>query len=307
MDDKEFIERLSDSVKNVATRADVLAVRQYSLDDMEQRTRQLLHRTAEVFDLPLKRSDKVVQQDRTLFRLSSGARAVVYHASGAMRLVTGIEPMGSLFKNIEEREDLTQLVEDTVGRLKLDEWLNPKEFLKFERLWQIKAAAASPKGELIQPVLCRVVGAYRHFVSELPVWGGASLSVKLAGEGNLDSLTIQMRETTGEVIDQAEIFRPDQAARQVLLQLSGLMGSLQIPVSEVAVPRSFEFGYLSFPKRKAQRLLAPVYVATIETQGEERQGYVFAVPATERAYIPLELNGIEARPTRSRKALRQVG
>jgi hypothetical protein len=54
--------------------------------------------------------------------------------------------------------------------------------------------------------------------------------------------------------------------------------------------------------------LAPVYVTAIQIAGQEAQAYVFAVPATERSYLPLAREGKEppippirrvARPTRS--------
>jgi hypothetical protein len=308
MSEKELIKRMVDGAKEVPARADIFAVRRYSLNEMERRAKQLLARSAEACNLTLDRGDWVTQQDRTLIRLPLGARAVFYHASGAMRLVAGLAPMESLFKKADDRKTLTRLVEKTFGRLKLDEGLNPNESLQFERLWQIKASATNPKGRTVQPVLCRIVGAYRHFVGEYPVLGAASVAVKLAAGGNLDSLFVQIRETTGEAVDQAKVLRPDHAARQILAQLSGLMGNSKYPASEFAVPQFFRFGYLSLPKRKAQRLLAPVYVAAFEIKGaEERQGYFFATPATEKTYLPLCLNGSEARTTPLRTAGQQPG
>ena len=127
------------------------------------------------------------------------------------------------------------------------------------------------------------------------MWGAASVAIKLASEGTLDSLTIQMRESTGEAIDRVEVLRPEQAARQICLQLSGLIGESN--VSEVAKPRTLRFGYLSLPKRKAQRILAPVYIAEFELKGQEvSQAYVLVTPATEKTYLPLP-NGSEAPPT----------
>jgi len=308
MKEKEFITRMADRVKAVPPRADIFAVRRYSRDDLERRTKHLLAKTAEACNLSLDRGDWIAQQDRTLIHLPSGARAVAYHASGAIRLVTGLGPMESLFKKTENRKTLTKLVEGVFRQLKIDEGLNPDESVQFERLWQIKASATNPKGKTVQPVLCRVVGAYRHFVGKYPVLGAASVAVKLAGGGNLDSLTVEIRETTGETVDQAKILRPDQAARQILSQLSGLMNNSKSPASEFAEPQFFRFGYLSLPKRKAQRLLAPVYVAAIEIKGaEERQGYLFAVPATEKTYLPLCLDGSEARMTPLRSAAQQPG
>jgi hypothetical protein len=304
MNDKMLIEQMTSSVEGVPPvppRAEVIAVRQHSLDDLEKRARSFLDATGEALSLPLNHRDWVLQNDRTLVRMPLGARAVIYHASGAMKLVTGLKPMESLFNKLEEREKLIGLVKETADRLKLHELVRQNEILRFERLWQIKAAAADRKGQTVEPVLCRVVGAYRHFVGELPVWGAASVAVKLANEGTLDSLTVQMRQTTSEVIDRVEILRPEQAARQVFLQLSGLMGESKIPVSEVAKPRTLRFGYLSLSKRKAQRVLAPVYIAEIEIEGqEESQAYVFVTPATEKTYLPLP-NGSEAPPTPLRR------
>jgi hypothetical protein len=52
--------------------------------------------------------------------------------------------------------------------------------------------------------------------------------------------------------------------------------------------------YLSSPQRKVQRLLAPVYIVTIEvTHEQESQAFVMAVPATEKSYLPLDVPGAE--------------
>ena len=122
-----------------------------------------------------------------------------------MKLVTGLETDGIAFQKGQERASLVERVKETADRLNIREWVGQNDSLAFERLWQIKAAATNRKGQVVEPVLCRVVGAYRHFVGEFPVWGAASVAVKLAGEGTLDSLTVQVRATTGKVIDRVEI------------------------------------------------------------------------------------------------------
>ena len=297
MDEKTLIEKMVSSVKAVPSEAEVFAVRQHPLDELKRRTKSFLAMVGEACNLPLSRGDWVVKPDRTIIRLPQGARAVVFHASGAMKLVTGLNPMESLFKKTQEREKLVKLVEETADRLNISEWVRKNDSLAFERLWQIKASAADRKGETVEPVLCRVVGAYRHFVAELPVWGAASVAINLAAEGMLDSLTVQVREPTDEVIDRAKILPPDEAARQIFLQLKTLMGKSKIPVNEVATPKWLRFGYLSLAKRKAQHLLAPAYVAAIGIDGqEEAQAYLVAISATERTYLPLCLSGNEAPP-----------
>ncbi len=304
MNDKMLIDQLTSSVEGVPPvppRADILEVRQQSLDEAKERTSRFLDAAGEAFNLPLNHRDWVVKNNRTIVRMPLGARTVVYHASGAIKLVNGLKPMESLFTKLEEREKLIELVKETADRLKFYNLVRQDEVLRFERLWQIKAVAADRQGQIVEPVLCRVIGAYRHFVGELPVWGAASVVIKLANEGALDSLTIQMRETTGKVIDQVEILRPEHAAHQISLQLSRLMGNSKIPISDVAKPRTLRFGYLSLPKREAQRVLAPVYIAEIEIKGqEESQAYVFVTPATEKTYLPLP-NGSEALPTSLRR------
>ncbi len=305
MNDKTLIEEMASGVEGVAPvppRVEVVELRRYSLDELEQRIERFLDMTAEAFSLPLKHRDWAVHNDRTVIRMPLKAHATVYHASGAMKLVTGLKPMASLFKKVEEQARLVELVKETTDRLNIREWVGQNESLAFERLWQIKAAAADRKNRAVEPVLCRVVGAYRHFVGELPVWGAASIAVKLASEGTLDSLAVQVRASTGKVIDRVEVLRPEQAARQIFLQLGRLMGESKIPISEIATPRWLRFGYLSLSKRKAQTVLAPVYVAAMEIMGQQvRQAYLFVVPATEKSYLPLP-NGIEASPTPLRGA-----
>jgi len=297
MDKKTLIEKMASSVKDVPSETNVFAVRQYPIDELRRRAKSFLAMVGEAYNLSLLRGDWIEKQDRTVIRLPQEARAVVFHASGAMKLITGLKPMESLFKKTQDRERLIDMVEEAAGRLNISGWVKKEESLAFERLWQIKACAADRKGETVEPKLCRAIGAYRHFVADLPVWGAASVSINLAAEGKLDSLTIQVREPTDEVIDRAKILPPDEAAHQIFLQLEALMGKSKIPVSEVAKPEWLRFGYLSLTKRKSQRILAPAYVASIRINGqEEKQAYLFAVSATEKTYLPLCLSGNEAPP-----------
>jgi hypothetical protein len=301
MSNMNLIEKMAASIEEVPETADVIALRQYSLDEIEQRAKRLLSTTAESCNLSLDRGDWSVQQDQTLIRLPMGARAGIYHASGAMYFTSGLQPMESLFRKVEDPKALTKKMEKFAGRLNIHQWTGNKQSLEFERLWQIKAAAAEPNGKATEPVLCRVVGAYRHFVNGLPVLGPASLAIKLAEEGALDSLSFQMREPTGEVIDRPETLRPEQAARQIYLQLEMLMGRTKAALHEIAQPEWMRFGYLSLPKRKTQQVLAPVYLSAITILGQEHaQAYLFVTSATEKQYLPICLSGNEAYPRATR-------
>jgi hypothetical protein len=168
MDYAQLIERMAEGVEAVPPSTQVFALRQYSLEEMTRRAKRLLDTTAEVCSVSLDRADWVQQPGRTLVRLPMGGRAVIYHASGAMKVVMGLNPMESLFTKIEARESLMEPVEATVERLRVAERIGYRESLSLERLWQIKASTADrerkPLGKLLEPVLCLVVGTYRHSV-----------------------------------------------------------------------------------------------------------------------------------------------
>lgn len=287
MSEKRFVDRMCADV-STPQQVPVYAVRQYSIEENAKRARRLLALTGEMCNRSLDRVDWRQQADRSVAQLPQGGRMEVFHASGAMRIVTGIPTMEQLFDRIEPKEQLQKLVETAASRLRVADWMGQRETLAFERLWQIKAAAADRNNKAIEPVLCRVIGAYRQSVGGLPVLGGASVAVQLAAGGALDSVSMQLLESSGDPLETAALVPPEQAARQVFAQLESLMGRSKVPVGEIkATTQPLRLGYIHLGKRKAQRLLAPHYVAAIEIDGEEAQAYQFVVPATQRTFVPL--------------------
>jgi len=252
----------------------------------------------------LDRGDWIEQNDHTVVHLPQGAYAIFYHASGAMKYVSGLAPMETLFERVESRAFLTKMVNDATQKLSIHEWASPNNTIIFEHLWQMKAQAADRQGTVSEPVLCRIVGAYRHYVGSIPVLGGASVAVKLAGNGALDAMSVHVRASASETIDKAKIRNPESAARQVAGQLSSLLGhSKDALPRDVIESQTMQFGYLDLGKRKSQRLLAPAYVAQIILRHQqERQAYRFAVSASEKSYLPIDQGGHEALPTLSRSA-----
>ena len=289
MSSKQLIEKLVSSVGEVPEEVAVLEVRQYSLAELEERAQRLLALSGENYGRDWgDHGDWVQKEDRTLIRLTEGARAVVIHASGAMKLATGLNPMELTFPRIEEQDRLAERAREVAEKLQLPVWAGERGDLRFERLWQIKAAAGDRNGKVVDPVLFRIVGAFRHYVNELPVWGPASVALKLAGDGALDTLTVQVRETTGEEYDQVQTIPPEQGAADLVKQLESLMGPQDISLDEVVVPLWMHFGYLGLNKRKAQRLLEPVYVALVDIEGqEEAQGYLLVTAGGQKTYMPV--------------------
>lgn len=289
-----LLESLASVGQAVPSEIGILELRRSSVDDLQRRLRRLLKTGGECCEKDFDRGDWTSYDDRTLVRLPQGAHAVVYHASGGLKLSTGLAPMEHLFKEMESKSALTARVQEAAKAFGAGDNLVRGDSLTFERLWQIKACAADRSGKTTAPVLCRAVGAFRQHVAGIPVLGPASLAVQIAGEGALDTVSMLMRSPSGEVMEKAKVLPPERALRQIGQQLAVRFGQAKGEI-EVESPHGLRFGYLSLPKRKAQRLLAPVYMATIDvTHEQERQAFVMAVPATEKSYLPLETPGVES-------------
>lgn len=302
MNELRLIEGLMASVGKVPSQAGVIGLQQLSLDDMRGRTQRLLSLVGEHSTRSLERGDWTAHEDHTAIRLPDGARAMFYHASGAVKYSSGLAPFDAMFERVGEREELTRLVMEAARGLNLEQWAGERGEIVFERLWQTKAQGADRSGKLSDPVLTRIVGAYRHVVDGIPVLGAASVALKLTGNRTVDTMALQVRPGASETIDMASIIDPELAARQLVLQLTTLMGKAREALPDDAVEtQSMRFGYLDLGKRKAQRLLAPVFLAQVNVRHAlERQAYVLAVGATEKGYLPICQCGTEAAATVTR-------
>ena len=280
----------------------ILELRRWSVDELQRRLRKWLRAGSQACETGFDHGEWSVREDHTLVRLPQGGRAEVYHASGALRLSSGAAPMENLFKEAPSRKELQERTDRFVASLGVREQLGRAESLSFERLWQIKAAGEDRAGRRTDPVLCRAVGAYRHHIEGIPVYGPASVAVQIAGDGRLDSVSMLLRGPTQETLEHAKVLAPERAARGLLQQLASQFGQGRDPSRDTnrAEPRfecrdGLRLGYISLGKRKVQRLLAPVYVATIDvTHEQESQGLVMVVAATEKNYLPLNPPGSES-------------
>jgi len=295
MTENDLIKRLAASAGEVPAQADVFGVRRFSLEDLQRRTKQFLASISEFSGVSLDKGDWREKREQIVVHLPRGARAVVYRASGAMKFVGGLGPMERLFPAGTTRDALTKATDTAFARLKLAGWASAAgQSLKFERLWQIKAAGGDRSGKVVDPVVCRAIGAYRHFLGAVPVLGAASAAVSVAGDGSLDNVSLLLRETTPEVADRQAVLAPDDAARRIVGQLSALMGKSKVAYTEYAVPESMRFGYIDLGKRSSQPVFAPVYFATVSIAGEDAQGYVLTTSATEKPYLALSRGTHEA-------------
>lgn len=304
-----LIEKIARSIDQVPDHAEVLELRQLPVDDLETRVKRLLGAIGDSFDMQVGRSDWRGGDLGTDVLLPGGGRARYYHESGAVEVAAGLAPMDHLFGSADkegcEKSSLMKLVEAAAGKLDLRGFVAGEASVEFERLWSIKASAASRDGKASDTVLCRVVGAYRQFAGEIPIWGPASIALKLAEGGRFDSLALNLREVSGKAIDRPSILKVEKGARNLVQQLETLMGRSKLDLDESARVEWARFGYLSLSRRKAQTMLAPVYLAGISiAAGDEKQAYVLATAATDKSYMSLGCTGNEALPSRVRSHLK---
>jgi hypothetical protein len=300
MNDIEFVEELTRQAGEVPGKADVHELGRITMDDVHERMKRLLELVAEHLQFP-PRFDLVREEDRSVMRLPLGAQLVSFHASGAVRFRSGLAPMDNLIGPERDKEELVRLVTSLAEQLRLSEWVGDGEELAFEKLWQIKAAGADRSVRASETVVCRAIGAFRHTIAGLPVWGSASAVVEMAGSSQLDAFGIFARPTSGRIVDTAAVTPPNVAATLVLKQLSALVPEGSFAAH--AVPDSFKFGYVSLSKRQYQAFLAPAYVAEVHTEGDEPMSYLALVPGTEKEYLPMARvgagpNGVRRKPAK---------
>jgi hypothetical protein len=306
MNEQTLIDSLIGSCDaHLPNRADVLALRPFTRDDVHARASRFLGLLQESDACAHDRANFVAHDDRTLIHLAGGARAVVYHASGALQFSSGLAPLQAPFARVEESEVLTRLLNAAADRLRVREWVGDGATLAFERLFRSKGQGADPSGKISEPALFRATGAWRQSIGGIPVLGAASVAVTLAGDATLDALAVRIRPGVSETLEKAAIIAPELAAQQLARNLAALLGTAKDRLPPDAVEsQSMRFGYLDLGKRKAQRVLAPVFVAQVVLRHRlETQAYVLAVAATERPYLELPLFGTEALAARSRASL----
>jgi len=273
--------KLVDKVSHYHDTAPVFRIEPRPLPEVEGTATSLAQRVAGNYD---ERPPHTVRgKDRSEIALANGVRACAYHASGAIAVNAGFAPMQHLVGEKIDKDAMSEASVATVKHLGLDRIGASGERLAFERLWQIKAAGMNRERERGREVVCRTVGAFRRHVHDLPVWGRASVVVELAGGDRVSGVGVDWRPIAAEAVDRAKIIDPEHAARAVLADLAGRLPGGEFTDKDFGVAL-FSLGYLSLPKRRAQGMLTPVYVALLERRSWTTMNHVVAVAATEKLY-----------------------
>jgi hypothetical protein len=278
-----LINKLIDKTCNYRDVAPVFRIEQRSVDDLEAGALRVAGRVVANGDDV--KSQITRGKGRSDILLPEGARAGVFHASGAIAVKASLAPMEHLIEKAD-KESLAKSTVEVARKLGFDQLVARDEQLLFERLWQIKAAGMSSQGVRGREVVCRAVGAFRRYLHGLPVWGRASAFVEIAAGNRIGSIGVDWRAAAAEPFDRVKVMSPEQAARAVLNDLNGRLpgGSFEASDFEVGL---FGLGYFSFPKRREQSVFAPVYVAMLERRGWTSMNYVSVVSGSETTYESL--------------------
>jgi hypothetical protein len=281
--DAPLVEALLAKLTYARERAPVFRLPAPTAPQLVARARDLAARFFGVADPEPVRDDCCHTADKTVLRLPEGASVTAYHASGALLAVRRLEPFAELLPPEATRESLRARAEETATALRLGACTAERERLEFERLWLVRANGITARGDIGAPVLCRAVGAFRRFVDDLPVYGRASVFVKLAGERTVAAVGVDWRARATDAVDQARLIEPKDAARRMVGELAAAMPGRQ-PSAKEYEPTLFAVGYFSLPKRRPQGYLQPVYVATFEARGGMTLNRLIVLPAAITPY-----------------------
>ncbi|WP_137175290.1 hypothetical protein [Massilia sp. HP4] len=112
-------------------RADIIALTALTRNDARASMNRFLTALHEADIFRHDRANLAERGERSVAHLADGARAVVYHASGALQYVSGLAPF--------QAPILVRQLEPAAQRLDLAAWVGERGSLAFERLWQTKA------------------------------------------------------------------------------------------------------------------------------------------------------------------------
>lgn len=301
MSEKDFLAQLASQLKPISQKVLIPELEVSNADTSQKKAEFFLSKLESMKITSSKKFDKVRSKQRTLYRLPNNATLVADHLSSKIRFVSGIEPLEELFDEMKDKNTLTDQIQSVSKNFEFQKLIKSSETMQFERLWQIKAAAVSKEGKESPPVLCRTVGAYRHFVHDIPVLGAASVSIKLTGKQTVDALALNTSATSGKSLGTEKLINPDEGVKRIYRQLVALHRQSKTPVFETTVAQSIQFGYLNISKRSQQNFLVPAVVAVLDVNDPDfPQGYVLVAPATDNAKLAVQISA-DASPRAARR------
>lgn len=223
-------------------------------------------------------------KNATIIDLPQNTKIRIYSNSNAMVIKRIMRPLNNIFSEKIDMEQLKNRTIEIMKKLQLDKWCSDIEQIEFEHLWKLKASAMTiVEKKKLPEVLCRVIGAFRRHINKIPVYGRASVFVKLAGNDIVQSAGIDWRSIETEPVDEIKIIDPDEAAESILRNIGVSLPKKTI-TSKILKPKFFSLGYFSLPRNRYQRFMQPAYVATFKSVGSTSLNPAVVISASRDTY-----------------------
>lgn len=228
------------------------------------------------------------RDDSTLINLPWDTKIRFYHNSNAIIIRRQMNPLENLIKGKFDINQQAEIAIDIMKKLKLDKWKLDFEQIEIESLIQIEASGINLQEKRAPITLCRFIGTFRRYINKIPVYGRASIYVKVAGGNIIESIGIDWRQIEEKPIDNPKIIKPEIAAEKILKNFNSNLPN-KIITSEDFKPQFFTLGYFSLPKRQKQSYMQPVYVAMFKDLGPNTLNHIIVIPATNAGYESIEI------------------
>lgn len=268
----------------------VFRVRERSLDDLHESLVSAVDSVSSLAGMGKLRYEATPHNKRTFMAFQSGVKAQVYHASGALAINRGWAPFQHIIATDASTADLNDLEQQAITaieKLNLIS-LGKNDKLKFERLWKLKAAGVTEKGEFGLTALTEVVGAFRRYLGNIPVYGAASQFVQIVADNQVSGVGVDWRRVEEEPFETAKLISAEEGAERMLKQLQVFLPERPLTIDDYE-PDEFLTGYFSLPKRRAQNFMQPVFIAKFIDKGTETSlNRIIAIPAGVKIYEPID-------------------
>ncbi len=281
--DKKLKEALLEKLSNFQESMPVYPIRKLSYEELINNAMDFAYKfmgsdTSESFASLNQRKDSSI-----LVGLPEDTKMRIFPNSNTMIIKRKMRPLEYLIKGNLDKKQLTDITINVMKKLELDKWKLSFEQVEFERLWQIKAGGITMEKYVVPEVLCRIIGAFRRYINKIPVYGRASIFLKIARESLVESVGIDWRQIEEKPIDDVKIIPPEISAETILKNLNSISPN-QIITTSNYIPEFFSLGYFSMPKKYEQEYMQPVYVAAFKSVGWTTLNRFILIPATNDVY-----------------------
>lgn len=232
--------------------------------------------------------------DLMLINLPWDTKMWVYNNSNAITITRRMKPLEHLINENIDVSRLGLIAIEKMKKLKMDKWKLSFEELKFESLGQIKAFGINVQETRSPSILCRIIGVFRRYINEIPVYGRASISLKIAGGDILESIGVDWRLIEEHPVEYTKIIDVEIAAENIINELNSTSPSRILTLDDYS-PILFTLAYMSMPKRRPQNYMQPVYIAIFKPLRNTTLGHVITIPATTKNYESIQIPPTETK------------